>query len=161
MRVRLGVAEIGSTKGIDMKNYNKKKMMALAEEIARKAHEGQTRWDGIEPYINHPKRVAEQFRDEVSKTVAWLHDVVEDTDTTLDDLRGYGFSQIILDAVDAITRKRGQMYLEYILTVRGNWVARWVKQADIRDNLTDTTSKNHRDKYDMALFILDCQYINS
>jgi len=127
-----------------------------AEQIAREAHKGQTRWDGIEPYIKHPERVAGQFRDATHKAVAWLHDVVEDTEATLDDLRFFGFSEEILDAVSAITHRSDQDYISYILTVRRNKIARAVKIADIRDNLVDITSKNHRDKYDLALFVLEC-----
>lgn len=131
-------------------------LTVTAEKVARTAHEGQYRNDGIEPYANHPRRVAGRFQHPTYQAVAWLHDVVEDTDMTLKDLRERGFSEEIVEAVDAITHKEDQDYLGYILEVRRNLIAKSVKMADIHDNMTDGISKDKRDKYNMALFVLDC-----
>jgi len=77
--------------------------LGKAIEIAYEAHEGQTRWSG-EPYITHPEAVAAAVITEDEKIVAWLHDVVEDTNVTLEDLMGEGFSGDVIDGVDAMTK---------------------------------------------------------
>lgn len=130
------------------------KALKLAEKIARRAHRRQKRQDGIEPYIRHPERVAKNCQLTESKIVAWLHDVVEDTELTLEDLRKAGFSKQIVDAVDAITHRDYESYISYILRVRANELACWVKMADILDNMTDNIGKSRREKYQLALYIL-------
>ena len=79
-----------------------------AKDIATKAHEGQVDRAGM-PYIDHPRRVAERVAQVDGRpeaiAVAWLHDVVEDTATTLDDLRAGEFGEHVVAAVDAMTRR--------------------------------------------------------
>ena len=78
-----------------------------AMNIAYKAHHGQKDKGGF-PYINHPLHIAEQMDDEYSTCVALLHDVVEDTNITLEDLRKEGFSEEILFAIDCITKRENE-----------------------------------------------------
>lgn len=128
-----------------------------AKEIAIWAHGSQKRWDG-EPYITHPERIANQMGTNIDCIcVAWLHDVVEDTDVTTTDLLDFGVNRDVVDSVEIITRKRGDSYLDYILRVKENLNARTVKIADIKDNLSQLHGphfKDKRDKYKLALWIL-------
>ena len=110
-----------------------KKMVSLALDIARKAHNGQVDKAG-RPYINHPVAVASMVNTDDEKMVAYLHDVVEDTVVQLDDLRAFGFGAHIVEAVDAISRRKGESREDYLKRVRGNSLARVVKLADLKHN---------------------------
>ncbi|WP_198295560.1 HD domain-containing protein [Diaminobutyricimonas sp. LJ205] len=101
--------------------------------LARAAHAGQTDKLG-EPYILHPFAVMTRVSSPEAKIVAILHDVVEDTDVTLDALRAQGFGSEILAAVDAITKRSGEPLAESMARVRVNPIALVVKQADISHN---------------------------
>ena len=90
-----------------------------AYEIAKKAHLGQIDKAG-EDYIKHPEKVASFVKTDEEKAVAYLHDVIEDTELTLEDLREYGFSEEVLKAVDVITKKKGQDYQTYLNSVKEN-----------------------------------------
>lgn len=81
-------------------------------------------------------------------TVAMLHDIVEDTDTTLEDLK-YQFSQEILDAVDHMTHRKGEKYADYIGRVSVNDLARAVKIADLQDNMNITRIRYRMGDSDM------------
>ena len=105
-----------------------------AEIIARKAHAGQVDKAG-EEYFNHPKRVADNFYEDDKVIVALLHDVIEDTDITLDYLKKEGFSDAVLAALDAITKREGESYDQFIQRVKDNPIALKVKMADLRDNM--------------------------
>lgn len=108
-------------------------LVRQAEQIARTAHEGQVDKAG-EPYISHPARVADRVRgDENAETVAWLHDVVEDTGVSLDELR-QTFPEEVVEAVDAITVCPGEDRSAYYARVAANPLALKVKLADIADN---------------------------
>ena len=109
-----------------------------AIEIAAAAHAGQTDKAGA-PYISHPLRVALGFiraRDEERAIIAVLHDVIEDSAITATDLRGEGFSKAIVEAVEALTRPEGEPYREFILRAAANELAKPVKVADLKDNLS-------------------------
>ena len=83
--------------------------MKFAKEalaFAVEAHKGQ-KDKGKKPYIYHPIYVAEHVEGDIAKSVAYLHDVVEDTKYTLEDLRNAGFSDEIVDAVDVLTKRDG------------------------------------------------------
>lgn len=114
-----------------MDNFNQALLLATA------AHSGQVDKGG-HPYIFHPVSVAamlahsEYSEDHV--VVALLHDIVEDTDYTLEDLRSYGFGDTVVDAVDAITRRDGETYWDYIWRCGQNEIARAVKLFDLTDN---------------------------
>ena len=102
--------------------------------LAVQSHQGQ-RDKGGAPYILHPLRMMLRMRSEVEMMVAILHDVVEDTQHTLLDLRQAGYSEQVLEAVDCLTRKDGETYEEFIERVRQNSLARRVKIADLEDNM--------------------------
>ena len=102
--------------------------------IARKAHEGQFDKSG-KPYIEHPKRVAEGVHGEAAKAVAYLHDVIEDTDVELEDLRKAGIPEEVIVAVEAMTHRDGEDYFDYIERLKKNPLAREVKQADLNHNM--------------------------
>lgn len=104
-----------------------------AYEIAKKAHLGQIDKAG-EDYIKHPEKVASFVNSDEEKAVAYLHDVIEDTELTLEDLREYGFSKEVLKAIDVITKKKGQDYQTYLYSVKENKLVRVVKLANLRHN---------------------------
>lgn len=112
-------------------------MVDQARAVARSAHEGQTDKVG-EPYFDvHVADVAYRVArfGPVVETVAWLHDVPEDTEVTLDDLREAGFPDEVCDAVDAITRRHGELSDAYYARVRANKPAQLVKlYGDIPSN---------------------------
>ncbi|HEX0888222.1 TPA: GTP pyrophosphokinase, partial [Streptococcus pneumoniae] len=104
-----------------------------AHEVAKKAHFGQIDRAGID-YIKHPETVASFVATDEEKAVAYLHDVIEDTSLTLLDLKKEGFSKNIIEAVDILTKKKGQDYQSYLNLVKKNELARVVKLADLRHN---------------------------
>ena len=105
-----------------------------AIELAVQAHRGQTDKAG-RPYILHPLYLMQQFEDQEAMMVAVLHDSVEDSDLTLDDLAREGFSSGVLAAVDAITHRDGEAYDDYIKRVQTHPTARLVKLADLEHNM--------------------------
>jgi len=128
-----------------------KKALALAT----KYHKGQTRWGG-EPYITHPIRIAEKFSDmPVLQCIALLHDVIEDTPCTIQMLEKAGFDADIILAVDALSKRKKEPYLDYVLRVKKVIFALPVKLADLDDNLSDIERGSLRDKYVMAKYILE------
>ncbi len=122
-----------------------------ALQIAAKAHEGQKDKSG-QPYILHPLRVMAEVEDEDAKIVAVLHDVIEDTSVTANDLRQAGFSEEIVAAVLCVTHRKEEPYAEYVVRCKGNDVARRVKLADLEDNsrLSHTILRPHRLQVDLA-----------
>lgn len=139
------------------------RMKQLAVDIATKAHRCQTRSNG-EPYINHPLRVAARFSDITSYVVAVLHDVVEDTDVTLNDLRKAGFSEEVVHAIDLLTRREldsltMEPYWRYIERIASEEsVAIVVKLSDLEDNMSDLDTLSSRyTKYKLAhMFLTQC-----
>src|SRR5687767_619224 len=108
--------------------------LELAIRIAVEAHRGQRDRSGA-PYVLHPLRVMLRVQTEAERMAAMLHDVVEDTALTLDDLRGHGFPDEVVAAVDHLTRREGQPYEEHIERAAAHPVARRVKIADLEDNM--------------------------
>ena len=104
-----------------------------AIEIAVLAHKGQTRKNGT-PYILHPLRLMHAVESIPEKIVAILHDVVEDTEVTMEQLQNEGFSDSILRAIELVTHDDDQPYEEYIAAIKENELARVVKLADLCDN---------------------------
>ncbi len=102
--------------------------------IAAQAHQGQKDKAG-EPYILHPLRVMLRMDSETEMIVAVLHDVVEDSQWTMDGLRKEGFSEEVLEIVDCLTRRKEESYEEFIGRVRPNLKAKKVKLADLEDNM--------------------------
>ena len=129
-------------------NYEK------ALKLATKTHKGQKRKDGKE-YITHPLAVASKFEDETHKIVAVLHDVVEDCDITVRNLYfEHHFGGKTCDAIYAISKRKNQSYIDFILQVKKNPIATAVKIEDLKHNLSDLKKGNLREKYLMALWIL-------
>ncbi len=104
-----------------------------AIRLAFRAHEGQKDRAGL-PYILHPVHLAEQMTTEDACVVALLHDVLEDTDVTEDELRAEGFTEPQLDAVKLLTRTKDEDYFDYVKRIRGNALAKTVKLADLEHN---------------------------
>ena len=86
------------------------------------------------PYVFHPFHLAEQMSDESTVTCALLHDVVEDTAYTFEDLADMGFSQEVLEAVRLLTHEEGVPYMDYVKAIALNPIAKAVKIADLRHN---------------------------
>lgn len=107
-----------------------------ALRIAYDAHAGQLDKCGV-PYIAHPLHVAEQMDDEASTCVALLHDVVEDSDVTLDDL-ARDFPSEIVEGVRLMTHDPEVDYLDYVRAIKGNSIAKKVKLADLAHNSDET-----------------------
>lgn len=98
------------------------------------AHKDQQDKNG-EPYILHPLRVMLKMRTEDEQIVAILHDLIEDTYWTLEALKWKGIPGNILGALDAITRRKDEPYMDYIERVSTNKLASNVKIEDLKDNL--------------------------
>ena len=106
-----------------------KKALALCFQ----AHKDQLDKGGM-PYVFHPFHLAEQMTDEDTTVLALLHDVVEDTPYTLDDLARMGFSPRVLEALALMTHDPAIPYLDYVAKIKANPLARAVKLADLRHN---------------------------
>jgi hypothetical protein len=128
--------------------------------LAAEAHAGQQDKVG-ETYILHPLRVMLAVRTTEERIVGVLHDVVEDTPWNLDGLRAEEFSPAVVDAVDALTRREGEDYFDFVRRAGAHPLARPVKVADLRDNLDLTriaapTQRDHDrcERYRKALALL-------
>ena len=133
-----------------------KKAMKLCYE----AHKDQVDKSGL-PYVFHPAHVAEQMTDEATTIVALLHDVVEDTDYTLEDLAAEGFGEDILEAVALMTHEDDVPYLDYVAKLKDNPIARAVKLADLAHNSdlsrigeVDDETRERLEKYKKAKALL-------
>lgn len=132
-----------------------------ALKISFDAHKDQVDKSGM-PYVYHPFHLAEQMDDEYSTCVALLHDVVEDTDTTLDDLAKI-FPKEVTDAIALMTHDDSVPYLEYVKTIKSNPIASKVKLADLKHNsdltrldTVDDKALERVEKYKKAINILTC-----
>ena len=132
----------------------------IAQAIARKAHAGQTDKAGA-PYIEHPAHVAAQVNGDKAKATAWLHDIVEDTPTTFDDLRAAGVDDDVIDALKLLTHDKSVPYLDYVANLKRNDLARTVERADLAHNsdlsrLTEVTEADRErvQKYRRAIALL-------
>ena len=110
------------------------KELNKAYEIASMAHKNQKDKGGIE-YINHPVAVSILVGSLEEKIVALLHDVVEDTHVTLEELKSFGFNDNVIAAIDAISRKAGESTNDYMNRVKNNKLACSVKKADLLHNM--------------------------
>ena len=131
-----------------------------AYALAKKAHLGQKDKGGND-YIEHPKAVASMMDTDIEKAVAYLHDVVEDTNISFDDLKEYGFPNQIIEALKALTKQKNESYDVYIDRVIRNHIAKKVKLADMKHNSDITRIKNPSQKdYDRCQKYLDkIQYL--
>ena len=116
---------------------NHAELVAAAEAIATQAHAGQVDKGGVD-YIEHPRGVAAQFDPATQPhecAVAWMHDVLEDTDVTADDLRQAGIPFEVIDAVRTLTKNSDEPNLDaYYARITANPLALAVKAADIANN---------------------------
>ncbi len=135
----------------------------IAEAIAVIAHAGQTRMDGVEPYVNHPLRVAKALTERLEGATyglwaaAVLHDVLEDTAVAAAHLRTAGIPEEVVELVEIVTRTEGETYWEYLdrVVASGNADAIALKVADIRDNQASLPEGHGLVKrYERALKIL-------
>ena len=132
-----------------------------AMKFCYEAHKGQVDKTGV-PYAFHPFHVAEQMTDEATTVVALLHDVVEDTEYTLEDIAALGFGQEIVDAVALMTHEDGVPYLDYVARLKSNPLTRTVKLADLAHNsdlsrlgTVDDETKRRLEKYKKAIALLN------
>ncbi len=138
-----------------------KHLIQEAYSIAEKAHKGQKRWGG-EPYFTHPLSVGDRFNDSHylgirCKIVGYLHDIIEDSDYTIEDLEKGKFPLDILRAINTITRSKKKSYYDYILRVQKNDIAALVKISDLTHNLEDVLKFKktyYRDRNLLARHIL-------
>ena len=103
-----------------------------AMKIAYAAHHGQVDYNGI-PYIFHPIHLAEQMDDEVSCCAALLHDVVEDTSVTMEEL-AREFPAEVIDVLKLLTHDDSVDYFDYIRAIKANPIATKIKLADLAHN---------------------------
>lgn len=132
----------------------------LAMKIAYEAHKEQIDKSGI-TYIYHPIHLVEQMDDEISTCVALLHDVVEDTSITFQDLSEYGIKDEIIDVLKLLTHNDDIPYMDYIRNIKNNVTATKVKLADLRHNsdltrleVIDEKTENRIKKYTEAIKLL-------
>lgn len=126
-------------------------MLARAAEIAREVHLHQLDKGGA-PYIGHPLRVAGACTSDDAKIVALLHDVVEDGASqgwSFDRLRTEGFGEVIIAALESVTKRHGEDYAAFVLRAKANILGREVKLADIADNM-DLRRIPHPSSKDLA-----------
>ena len=109
------------------------KMTKVALNLCFEAHKEQRDKSGM-PYVFHPFHLAEQMTDEKTTVVALLHDLIEDTEYTLEDLRNLGFDNEIIEAIGLMTHEDGVLYMDYVAEIKENPIAKAVKLADLRHN---------------------------
>ena len=123
------------------------KLTKLAIKISFEQHKDQKDKTGL-PYVYHPFHLAEQMNDENSTCVALLHDVIEDTDMTFEDLEQYGFNQEIINALKLLTHDENVPYMDYVKEIKNNEIAKKVKLADLKHN-SDLTRLDVINEYDL------------
>lgn len=154
-----------------MKDIILGKYSELALKVATEAHKGQTRWDKKTPYITHPVEVARNAikrekelgltftadQLDILVAISIVHDCVEDTEITAQNLVDFGFPDEVIVAVEALTHDKSKEYVDYINDIknRDNIYALIVKLSDLEHNLSDLSKGSMRDKYLMAKYILE------
>lgn len=136
------------------------KLTKNAMNLAYIKHANQLDKAGL-PYVFHPLHVAEQMDDEASTVVALLHDVLEDTDTAVNEIRLLGFSDEIIQALLVLKHDGGVSYQEYIKTIAKNPLATKVKIADLEHNadLTRLDNVSEQDKLRQQKYIESLSYL--
>lgn len=132
-----------------------------ALKLSFEAHKDQVDKSGM-PYVYHPFHLAEQMTDENTTVVALLHDIVEDTDYTIADLKAMGFNSAIIEAIELMTHDDSVPYMEYVKGIRENEIARAVKLADLKHNsdltrldVIDEKASGRKKKYEEAIRLLE------
>lgn len=146
---------------LDEQRRNLDKLLELAIEVATQAHKGQLDKGG-NPYILHSQAVAAALDSTENKIVAYLHDVVEDTEITLEDLKEMGFTYRIVNSIRILTKPKDISYEDYLKSVKKDSNAWHVKMADIKHNMDisripEPTAKDFAriEKYKKALAFLE------
>ena len=116
-----------------------------ALKVCYESHAGQVDKSGI-PYVFHPFHLAEQMEDEESTCVALLHDVMEDTEFTVDDIRALGMPETVIEALELLTHDEAEPYLEYVARVARNPLAAKVKRADLLQLRSFAPRRSHRSR---------------
>ena len=136
-------------------------MTKIALKLCFEAHKDQIDKSGM-PYVFHPFHLAEQMADENTTIVALLHDVIEDTEYTLDDLRKFGFAEDVLSAISLMTHADDVPYIEYVVKIKTNPIAKAVKLADLKHNsdltrldVVDQKALDRKEKYKKAIDYLN------
>lgn len=139
--------------------YTEKTKKAL--KLCFEAHKNQVDKSGL-PYVFHPFHLAEQMCDEDTTVVALLHDVIEDTDYTIDDLTQMGFNKAITDALVLLTHDDDMPYMDYVAKIKQNPIAKAVKLADLAHNsditrldTVDDKALLRKEKYQKAIALLN------
>ncbi|MCA9129143.1 MAG: hypothetical protein KDB22_18775 [Planctomycetales bacterium] len=131
--------------------------------LVSKYFRGVTDKDGV-PYVMHCLRVMMGVSDTEAQLVALMHDLVEDTPVTLNQLEALGFSQAVVQALDLVTHRKGISYADYVVALRDNSIARQVKLSDLRDNtalhrVLYRSKQQERDLKRIQRYILSYQYL--
>lgn len=131
-----------------------------ALKLCFEAHKDQVDKSGA-PYVFHPFHLAEQIKDERTTIVTLLHDVVEDTDYTFDDLRYMGFDEEVIEELVLMTHEKSVPYMAYVEKIKANPIARAVKLADLQHNSdlsrvdhVDENAVKRKEKYSEAIKML-------
>lgn len=131
-----------------------------ALKLCFEAHKEQVDKSGM-PYVFHPFHLAEQMNDEATTVVALLHDVVEDTDITFEDLEKQGFGEEIISALKLLTHNDDTPYMDYVAKIKNNKIATKVKLADLKHNsdlsrldTVDEKALKRKEKYEKAIKLL-------
>ena len=123
-----------------------KKALVLCFE----AHKNQVDKGNL-PYVFHPFHLAEQMDSEIATVCALLHDVIEDTDYTFEDLLNMGFPQEVINVLTLLTHDENVPYMDYVKKIATNPVAKQVKLADLRHN-SDVSRLKPEDEWAIARF---------
>lgn len=131
-----------------------------ALKLCFEAHKNQVDKTGL-PYVFHPFHLAEQMDSEIAVVCALLHDVVEDTPLSLQDIAEMGFPREAVEVLALLTHEEGVPYMEYVQRIKHNPIARQVKIADLQHNsdltrmdTVDEWAQRRNAKYSEALRIL-------
>ena len=127
------------------------KMPQEAKDYANQIHEGQMY--GEQPYMNHVEDVASGFDDPHLQRIAYLHDTIEDSETGIGEIHER-FGEDVGHAVDALTRRQGEQYFDYINRVKQHPEATQVKLADLHSNLKNNPNESLAKRYQKAIGIL-------
>lgn len=126
--------------------------------LAHMSHQGKFRRDGRTPYINHPMDVAQRLDDRNLKAIAYLHDSLEDTTLTVEEMRKWGISEGVISVVQILTHREEESYQDYLGRVKANSHACAVKIADMLCNLSDDPTPKQIRKYARGLiFLTECE----
>ena len=131
-------------------------LIQIAKSLAHQAHAGQFRRDHLTPYVLHPQLVVELLDGEPCETIAaaWLHDVVEDTRLTFEDLINFAIPESVVEIVKILTKSANTEYQTYLQDIKNHNIARKIKIADMIANLTDSPTEKQIRKYTKGILFL-------